>query len=195
LPDNHVFPEQTHRHSPLVALLSWNECFMMAVLPTESVMKTLIFKKLELLIPPPIIALLLALLMWAVAPFVPRPQQLPLYHLVICSAAFAGGVLSAILGVYSFWRHHTTINPHAPQKTSFLVTTGIYRITRNPMYVGIMLVLASWALYLTHILPLILLPLFIVYINRFQIGPEERMLEQRFGTEFTSYRDSVRRWL
>jgi protein-S-isoprenylcysteine O-methyltransferase Ste14 len=63
------------------------------------------------------------------------------------------------------------------------------------MYVGIMLVLASWALYLTHILPLILLPLFIVYINRFQIGPEERMLEQRFGTEFTSYRDSVRRWL
>lgn len=158
-------------------------------------MKDQLLARLELLIPPPLVALALAILMAMIVPFVPHPAQLPFHHLALCSLVAAGGILSALLGVYCFWRHKTTINPHRPDRTRALVTSGIYRFTRNPMYVGILLVLAAWALYLSHILPLLLVPLFMVYLNRFQIGPEEQRLEKRFGTDFTSYRDSVRRWL
>ena len=154
-----------------------------------------LLNRLELLIPPPLVALALGLLMSLIVPFIPHPAQLPFHHLILCALVACAGVLCAVLGVYCFWRHHTTINPHRPDKTSALVTSGIYRFTRNPMYVGILLVLAGWALYLSHILPLLLVPLFMLYLNRFQISPEEQVLEKRFGTDFTSYRDSVRRWL
>lgn len=158
-------------------------------------MKSTVLKKLELLIPPPLLALVWALLMWKLAPFVPHPAQLPIYHLLISSAAAIAGVGSAVLGLICFIRHKTTLNPHKPWNVSVLVRNGIYRYTRNPMYVGLLLVLAGWALYLTHLFPLLLLPLFVVYLNRFQIEPEEKVLEERFGTDFTSYRDTVRRWL
>ncbi len=152
-------------------------------------------KKLELFIPPPIIAGLIAALMWLVVPGVPSVAQLPLHHLVISFGAMILGMGFAMAGVAIVLLHKSTINPHSPEKTSHLVTGGVYRFTRNPMYVGILLVLAGWAFYLSHILPLLFLPGFLFYMNRFQIIPEEQVLEKRFGTEFTVYRDSVRRWL
>ncbi len=152
-------------------------------------------KKLELLVPPPVIAALLAGLMWLIVPRVPMISQLPDHHLVLCGIAALAGIVSALAGVIVVVVNKTTINPHAPQKTSRLVTSGVYRYTRNPMYVGIMLVLASWALYLSHILPLLLLPVFLFYMNRFQVIPEEQILEQHFGDEYVNYKHRVRRWL
>ncbi|MFL0806313.1 MAG: isoprenylcysteine carboxylmethyltransferase family protein [Oceanobacter sp.] len=152
-------------------------------------------KKLELLVPPPVIAALLAGLMWLIVPRVPMISQLPDHHLVLCGIAALAGIVSALAGVIVVMMNKTTINPHAPQKTSRLVKSGVYRYTRNPMYVGIMLVLASWALYLSHILPLLLLPVFLFYMNRFQVIPEEQILEQHFGDEYVNYKHRVRRWL
>lgn len=152
-------------------------------------------KKLELLVPPPVIAAVLAGLMWLIVPRVPMISQLPDHHLVLCGIAALAGIVSALAGVIVVMMNKTTINPHAPQKTSRLVTSGVYRYTRNPMYVGIMLVLASWALYLSHILPLLLLPVFLFYMNRFQVIPEEQILEQHFGDEYVNYKHRVRRWL
>jgi protein-S-isoprenylcysteine O-methyltransferase Ste14 len=75
------------------------------------------------------------------------------------------------------------------------VTSGIYGFTRNPMYLGMLFVLIGWALYLGNALALLLLPVFIFYMNRFQIEPEERVLTTLFGPEFLEYASRVRRWI
>lgn len=76
-----------------------------------------------------------------------------------------------------------------------LVATGIYRISRNPMYPGFLLVLLGWCAYLANWASAFLLPAFEAYMNRFQIQPEERALSARFGSQFLAYCGSVRRWL
>jgi len=82
-----------------------------------------------------------------------------------------------------------------PEKASSLVSSGIYKLTRNPMYLGLLLVLLAWAVFLSNALPFIFLPAFIIYINQFQIGPEEIALSSAFGQEFEAYKSRVRRWL
>ncbi len=152
-------------------------------------------KRLELLIPPPLVAMLIGLLMWLISPNLPTLAQLGLMDKILVGCCVTAGLGLDLMALISFIRRRTTINPMTPEKTSRLVKTGIYRHTRNPMYVGLLLNLAGWAIYLTHVLPLLLLPIFVYYLNRFQIEPEEQRLAERFGTEFTSYRDSVPRWL
>jgi protein-S-isoprenylcysteine O-methyltransferase Ste14 len=76
-----------------------------------------------------------------------------------------------------------------------MVTSGVYGVSRNPMYVGFLLVLIGWAAFLSHALAFALLPLFVAYMNRFQIEPEERALSAKFGGQFQEYRRSVRRWV
>ena len=105
------------------------------------------------------------------------------------------GLGSAILGVTQFKKAQTTPNPQALEKVSSLVTSGIYQYSRNPMYVGLVLVLFSWALYLSHFLAFVLLPIFILYMTRFQIQPEERILAQKFGKAYQTYKAKVRRWV
>jgi len=100
-----------------------------------------------------------------------------------------------LLGLLAFFGSRTTINPMRPDQASALVTGGIYRLTRNPMYVGMTCLLSAWAVQLAA-LPAWLGPLaFVLYITRFQILPEERALAARFGAEFTDYASRVRRWL
>jgi len=105
------------------------------------------------------------------------------------------GIGFALVGVLSFRRHRTTINPLHPEKTSRLVTGGVYRISRNPMYVGMALLLLAWAVYLESPAALLGPIAFIAYITRFQIIPEEILLAQHFAEEFSAYRQRVRRWL
>ena len=105
------------------------------------------------------------------------------------------GAALGLAGVIQFHRAKTTVNPLRPDAVSALVSGGVYRWTRNPMYLGMAAMLLGWAIYLGSIAALAALPLFIVYLNRFQIGPEERALEARFGAEFEAYRRRVSRWL
>jgi protein-S-isoprenylcysteine O-methyltransferase Ste14 len=105
------------------------------------------------------------------------------------------GVLLDATALVHFLQRRTTINPLKPASASTLVTGGIYRFTRNPMYLGLATLLLAWAIYLGSLAALAALPLFILYMNRFQIAPEERALEARFGAEYIAYRARVRRWL
>ena len=82
-----------------------------------------------------------------------------------------------------------------PELSSSLVQSGIYTLTRNPMYLGFFLVLVAWAVYLSNALAFLILPVFIAYMNRFQIEPEERALKTLFGDAFTEYATRVRRWI
>lgn len=105
------------------------------------------------------------------------------------------GAGMAVLGVLAFRKANTTVDPRVPQQSVSLVVSGIYRYSRNPMYLGFLLWLIGLACYLLSIAAFSLLPLFVWYMNRFQIKPEERFLQQKFGAEYLSYMRQVRRWL
>lgn len=87
--------------------------------------------------------------------------------------ALAGtGILFALAGIIAFRKAKTTVNPTQPVNTSVMVASGVYRLSRNPMYLGLLLVLAGWSAVLSHVLAFLFLPIFVAYINRFQITPE-----------------------
>jgi protein-S-isoprenylcysteine O-methyltransferase Ste14 len=150
---------------------------------------------LELKIPPPAVALLMAAIMWLGRWLVPALTfRLPGRSVLALVAALAGAIISAV-GVLAFRRAGTTVNPMKPDSSSSLVVSGIYARTRNPMYLGLLLILLGWAIYLSNPIAFLLLPGFMWYINRFQIEPEEKVLASRFGEKFESYASRVPRWL
>jgi len=152
-------------------------------------------RALELKIPPVAIGLIFGTLMWGAAHYAPAFSfALPGGRLIATSLA-AIGLIIAILGVVSFRRAGTTVNPLQPEATSSLVIVGIYRHTRNPMYLGLLLVLLGWGVLLANALAFVFTAAFIPVMNRLQILPEERILSARFGTAFTDYQSSVRRWI
>ncbi|MEX0608139.1 MAG: isoprenylcysteine carboxylmethyltransferase family protein [Balneolaceae bacterium] len=105
------------------------------------------------------------------------------------------GAIVALLGVWEFRKKSTTVNPHKPQNTSDLVDSGIYRLSRNPMYLGLFLMLCAGILYLGNVYNLLVLPLFVCYMNCFQIIPEEEVMLQKFAGDFKAYKNEVRRWI
>jgi protein-S-isoprenylcysteine O-methyltransferase Ste14 len=105
------------------------------------------------------------------------------------------GVLVAVLGMLAFRRAKTTINPVNIGAASSIVTSGVYRYTRNPMYVGLALMLVGWAVHIAVPFVLVGPVVFILFITRFQIIPEERVLTSKFGGEYRKYQERVRRWL
>ena len=150
---------------------------------------------LELKIPPPIVALLLASAMWGISL---ATTLLEMSSPARIAAAITIAVLGAgfdIAAVILFFRRRTTINPMKPAKTSSLVVSGVYTVTRNPMYVGLLFFLVAWAVYLTSAWALAGPLVFMLYINRFQIEPEERALLKKYGNSYKAYKSNVRRWL
>ncbi len=131
---------------------------------------------LELKLPPLALALAFALAMWLAATQVPQLAfTMPGQSAIAIALAGLGTAIVLAAGLH-FRRAGTTVNPTTPQATSTVVASGVYRLSRNPMYVGFLLVLAGWAVFLAHGLALLFLPGFVIYMNRFQIAPEERML-------------------
>ena len=150
---------------------------------------------LELKIPPPLVALITAVLMWRVTLFIPAATAaIPLRMPIALLFALAGMVFD-LTSLAAFFRARTTVNPLKPASVSALVCTGLYRYTRNPMYCGLLLMLLGWAVYLDNLAGPLCIPLFVMYLNRFQIIPEERVLTEKFGADYTAYQAKVARWL
>ena len=150
---------------------------------------------IELKVPPPIVALVLAIAMWFLSRLPASPEALPVVRLLLVVGLAAVGAAVSLSGVLAFRHAKTTVNPLKPESSSSLVTTGVYKITRNPMYVGMLFLLFAWAVFLWSVWSL-LGPLgFAAYMGRFQIAPEERVLASLFGAEYAEYKARVRRWL
>lgn len=151
---------------------------------------------LELKIPPPLVALFVALAMWFAARHAPAFafSVAASVRAAIAIALAVAGLYLGVVGVLAFRRAHTTINPLRPGTASTLVDAGIYRFSRNPIYAGDLLMLLGWGVWLSNLLSLVLASLFVVYMNRFQIEPEERALAALFGPAYDDYRSRVRRW-
>ncbi len=148
---------------------------------------------LETRVPPPLVMLLCGLAGWALDGLLPGwALPVPVWLAV---SILALGLLLNLLPKWTFGRVRTTVNPLRPASTTVLVTGGLYRYSRNPMYLGQALVLLGALLLLRNALPLLVVPLFVAWITRLQIVPEERVLAARFGARYEAFRSQVRRWL
>jgi protein-S-isoprenylcysteine O-methyltransferase Ste14 len=144
-------------------------------------------------LPPLLLVLILAITMlvldWA----------LPLFRVLQPSIAYMGvvpaalGVLIVLISAGLFRLRKTTVNPFG--EPAVMVQDGLYRFSRNPMYLGMLLVLIGVGLWLGNILALLLAPAFVAIMSRWYIVREEQLLEDRFGEVYRAYRSRVRRWL
>ncbi len=151
--------------------------------------------RLELKIPPDVIWVVVAVLMWLVSA-IARSVALPgLVRWILAAGFAAAGVVLIVRARMELARAGTTWLPARPERTTGLVTTGVFGITRNPIYVGMWLVLVGWAVFLTSPLALALSTLLPLYLTRFQVIPEERALESAMGDGYREYAHHVRRWL
>jgi protein-S-isoprenylcysteine O-methyltransferase Ste14 len=150
---------------------------------------------LHLKIPPLILVLIFGALMWLVAYLTPGlTAATPLPGIVPGVLALLG-VAVVVAGVVAFRRARTTVDPLRPDKASAIVTRGVYGLTRNPMYLGFALLLVAWAAWLANLPACLAVPVFVQYMNRFQIEPEERLLSGKFGAAYQAYLQRVRRWI
>ncbi len=117
------------------------------------------------------------------------------YRAYISSLFVILGALAGLLGILEFRKYKTTVDPTNPNKASAIVTTGIYRLTRNPMYLGMALVLLGIIVRYSNPLTLIAMVFLIWYLTQFQIKPEEEILKQNFGKPYQDYLNKVRRWI
>lgn len=151
--------------------------------------------RLDHRIPPPVIAIACVALAWALARYMPAfAYPLPL-RLPIAALFALGGFALDLSGFLAFRNASTTVNPLSPEKATAIVRSGPYRFTRNPMYLGMASILFAFCLYLANPVSLVAVGVFVIYITRFQIIPEERLLVQKFGESYAEYTRSVRRWI
>ena len=152
-------------------------------------------RALELKIPPLLLVLICGALMWFVSHRANRFAFHFQFQRPVATTLAIGGLTIAALGAAEFRRAKTTVNPTKPDSSSTLVSSGIYKLTRNPMYLGFLLILCAWAVRLGNMTAFLLLPAFVLYMNRFQIKPEERALESIFSEPFKTYCSRIRRWI
>jgi len=150
---------------------------------------------LELKIIPVVQVFIAAILMFITAKIFPVSTGLLTVKWFIWGIFIVLGLLFGLGGIISFRLAKTTVNPTKPHNASSLVQSGIYKITRNPMYVGLVCVLFSWSAWLGSVYSLPIIVLFMFYMSRFQILPEERALIELFGDEYIEYCLKVKRWL
>ena len=150
---------------------------------------------LELKVPPVALVIFAAVLIWLGAVSLPQLSFLFPFRVALGGMFGLLGFIICSLGLLEFSRAKTTVNPTRPGTSSSLVKAGIYRHTRNPMYLGFLLMLAAWATVMGNVVSFLVLPAFVLYLKRFQIEPEERALASIFGDEFRAYCSGVRRWI
>lgn len=144
-------------------------------------------------IPPPIFTLICGLIIYYTRCLFPSCD---LKILKIFSVLFlALGLLVGFLAIFKFIKNKTTVNPVKIEKASTLVNSGIFRYTRNPMYLGMLFILISISLNFNLYGGFVVVLLFYFFINKFQIAPEEKVMEEIFGDEYVEYKKTTRRWL
>lgn len=152
-------------------------------------------KNLELKVPPVVLVAVVAVGMWAVSRIALNSHFTFPYVEWWSAGLVLLGIFIAIAGVLQFRMAGTTVDPRVPDQSSNLVVSGIYRYSRNPMYLGFLLALCGWCVFLGSMVSVLFLPVFILYMNCFQIVPEERFMQEKFGASYRQYRSQVRRWI
>jgi protein-S-isoprenylcysteine O-methyltransferase Ste14 len=152
-------------------------------------------KAIELKIPPAAQFLIVMAGMWLLAKYAPAlAVEIPGRKFFVVLLFCLSGIV-AVPAIVAFRSSGTTVDPRDPEKATRLVAHGVYRISRNPMYLGLLLLLGAWGIYLSNLLAFAGLPLFVLAMNCLQIRPEEAAMAAQFGDEYRLYREEVRRWI
>lgn len=147
------------------------------------------------IIPPPLQGLIFGVAMWLTARFLPQFGMNFPGQTYITGALVVIGLAINLTAVRAFFAAKTTVNPLQPEKANSLVITGLFKISRNPMYLGMLLILTGWAVWLGNPLNIVFLAGFAAYITYSQIKPEEAVLREKFGQDYADYCQRVRRWI
>jgi protein-S-isoprenylcysteine O-methyltransferase Ste14 len=150
---------------------------------------------MKLKVPPALLFLICVALMWGINWLIAAQRLEFLYQKWVAVLFIGFGVILGILGVFEFTKLSTTVNPHKPENTSKLVTSGVYRFSRNPMYAGLLFCLVGIGIYFGNLWSFLVIPVFIWYMNEFQVKPEEVVMRQKFGSDFKEYSEKVNRWI
>ena len=148
---------------------------------------------METKIPPPIVTLIFGLAIYLSRTIFPEIeiQYSSFFGMVLLLLGF----LILISAVKLFRNDKTTVNPLSPEQATKLVTNGIFKLSRNPMYLGMAVILASVAVFFNIIGGIISMALFCLYITKFQIIPEEKAMKELFAQDFEQYMQATRRWI
>ena len=145
---------------------------------------------------PPVVVFIFSLGMLFGISYLTKDWNFTFQYRVTLSRIFLfAGALSGILGVLAFRAKRTTVDPTKPEKASSIVTGGIYRYTRNPMYLGMALALVGGVLRTGNPFCILSVIFLVWYLTIFQIKPEEEALSKLFGTPYKDYQKRVRRWI
>lgn len=154
-----------------------------------------VMNALEHKIPPPAVVLFVAILMGVLAQYTSAIALPPLVRWMVMIGFLSVLLIFALPAILAFRRNHTTIDPVHIERASRLVTTGPFGFSRNPMYLGMTALLLAWATYLSAPWALLGPIVFVTFITRFQIIPEERAMSAKFGKDYAAYQQKVRRWI
>lgn len=142
---------------------------------------------------PPFVALLFIVIAYFLGRFAPLPFVAPIILRNVGLLMTFVGFLLGIGAFVEFRKARTTLDPHGSAKQ--LVTSGIYRFTRNPIYLGFLLMVIGLPLNSGLYWGVVMAPFYIIAMDRLVIEREETYLEKKFKDAFTSYKSRVRRWL
>lgn len=149
---------------------------------------------MRLMIPPAFVVFIFAVFMYLLDRFLPFGEFDFFGREVLIWILAVSAMLLSVFAIMHFLKARTTIDPLFPDRAAVLVTGGIYSYTRNPMYLAMLMLLLAWGLWLGNAFNTLLAALFVSYMNRFQIGPEEDALRRTFGRQYQKYCMEVRRW-
>jgi protein-S-isoprenylcysteine O-methyltransferase Ste14 len=149
----------------------------------------------KLKVPPLVYMLVTAAVMWLLDKYCPVFEFASYFTQRLGVAIIICGIVIDGVSLLAFFRRKTSVNPFKPELATSLLTSGLYQWTRNPMYLGLLLLLLGWACVLGSVMPYLLIPLFVLILTQQQIIPEEIELERKFGQTYLDYQLSVRRWL
>ena len=144
-------------------------------------------------IPPPLIVLVLIVSIYFSSKkidLINIPLQLEISIFIL-----SAGILIFVNPVLQFIKSKTTVNPIQFEEVNKLVTSGIFKYSRNPMYLGMLMIVLSASIFYLNIYSILTPLLFILWINKFQIKREEEFLIEKFGDEYLSYKKKTRRWI
>jgi len=150
---------------------------------------------MKLLVPPPVQAIICAACMWVIAARFPVLGFSFSMQQEVAIAICVIGILVDLISVGLFTKLKTTVSPFSPQKTKKLVTSGLYQFSRNPMYLGMVIILLGLGVWLGNFAAFALVPGFMWFVTIYQIIPEEEILTGKFGQEYADYKTKVRRWI
>ena len=149
---------------------------------------------MKLKIPPVIVLIVFGALMYLLSIFLPVGYFEFFGRSYLMYALLVGAITIGLISLVQFFKSKTTVDPTVPEKATSLVTSGVYKISRNPMYLGMLLILLAWGLWLGNAFNVLLAAGFVLYMNKFQIVPEEEVLSKMFGVAYKQYCVLTRRW-